>query len=66
MWLYTQWWVPSLNLEACLQPELWDISVSGLLSQALVRFDKGLEDLEASVVLGSVEHRPNTGLMSAD
>lgn len=57
VWVYTQWWVPSLNLlEAWLQPELWNVSVV-----------KGLEDLEASVVLGGVEHRPpRTSLISAD
>lgn len=39
---------------------------SGLLSQALVRFDKRLEGHEASVALGSVERRPRVGLISAD
>lgn len=68
MWVYTQWWVqaktscgPGCGLSSGVSQ--W----SGLPSQALVRFDKGLEGREASVALGSVERRPpRVGLTSAD
>lgn len=50
VWVSTQWWVPSLSSGISQGP--------GLLSQAPLSFDKGLEGLEASVALGSVERRP--------
>lgn len=66
VWVYTQWWLPSLNL---LEAAAWalDISVGRPPIIGSSEVGKGLEDPEASVALGSVGHRrPRTGLISAD